>query len=147
VALAQIVCRGLGPAATIALLVTVGYGSSIAPAVASEDLQGGWLAHTARWRGWQAPPRHARADDETEATTQARGQETVGQGPGFTGLVTPAPLSGALPALLATATVLPPLDWAPLLALAQADATRRQAQAARQEEEELLVLLMLVETL
>jgi hypothetical protein len=41
-----------------------------------------------------------------------------------------------------------PLDWAPLQALALADATRRQALAqAGEEEEALLVLLLLVEEL
>lgn len=76
-----------------------------------------------------------------------RGQDPSGPLPEAPVPLSPTRRAGPLVPLLATATVLPPLDWAPLHALAPADARRRQAQAFRQEEEELLVLLMLVEVL
>lgn len=107
--------------------------------MASEALTGGWP--WPRLRGWPAPPRRVRAEDET-----------VSEAPVDTPLEGDSGREGAaeraaptLAPLLATATVLPPLDWAPLLALAGADQARRQAQA--EEEEALLVLLMLVEEL
>lgn len=111
------------------------------PEVDAEDLSGGWAAHVGRWRGWQAPPRRPRADDATE---DVRELPLTGEPPALPGVgaLPPAP---TLAPLLATARALPPLDWAPLLALAQADATRRQALVQAAEEEEMLVLLMLLE--
>jgi len=119
--------------------------------VVAEDLQGGWLAPRPRWRGWQAPPRRQARDDDA-TTTGPHASRYDGPPPGALS----APDAGAPDgvavaetrrALLSTARALPPLDWAPLQALALADARHRQAQAARQEEEALLVLLMLVEEL
>ncbi len=64
------------------------------------------------------------------------------------GLVTPVPAVAELAPLLATARALPPLDWAPLQALALGDARRRQALAqAAEAEDALLVLLLLEEVL
>ncbi len=110
-----------------------------------EALSGGWAAHVARWRGWQAPPRRVQAEtDATAATPRGvlplAGQERQGEtGPGVVGLTLP------LPALLSTARALPPLDWAPLQALALGDARRRQALAAQAEEEDALLVLLLLE--
>jgi hypothetical protein len=159
VGLAQIVCRGLGPGATIALLVTVGYVSGAAvvppppppPPVVEvlQDATPGPLtpAQIARLRGFVAPPfRAPQDDDETDA---ARGQDPAGPAPGFTGLVTPAPRSGPLAPLLATARAVDPgPDWAQVLTLAARDTQRRQAQAqAAEDEAALMVVLVLVEEL
>jgi hypothetical protein len=77
-----------------------------------------------------------------------RGQERGGTAPDVTGLVTPAPRSGPLAPLLATARALPPLDWAPLLTLAALDRHRRQAlQRAAEDEEALVLMLVLLEEL
>lgn len=119
----------------------------------SDALQGGWLAHTVRWRGWQAPPKRQEDDDATTTSAEVSATALAARdavSPPDAGAHDPAarPDAGAgRQALLATATRLPPLDWAPLQALALADQARRQALVQAGEEEEMLVLLMLVEVL
>lgn len=108
----------------------------------SAALSGGWLAHGARWRGWQAPPRR-QAEDETADARPLRPLPEDRAVPG----VGAGPPAAPLVPLLASATGLPPLDWAPLLTRAVADQARRQALQRAGEEEEMLVLLMLVEEL
>jgi hypothetical protein len=142
VALAQIVCRGLGPGTTIALLVTAGYGGHVARALEPATPGPLTAAQIARLRGWQAPPRRPREADETDGDErgEAQSRDATFQGAGRGGS---AP---TLTTLLATARrVDPGPDWARVLTLAALDFQRRQAQAqAQAADDEAALVLMLV---
>ena len=146
--LAQIICRGLGPGATIALLVTVGYASSSLlpppppppPVVVASEATPGRLTpeQIARLRGEPWPPRPTGAAEVLPFEMDLSAQDAPAVGS------LPTDARGRAPRHPPASLLFPTLTRATLAALQRAQDAEALAQAQMADMEEVFLLWLLL---